>query len=640
MHGARDAARLLIVVTLALMVPAALLSDPAVVAGTGIHRIDRVAIPPFATPPAGEEIEIAVTTLSCPNEVSGTGAATEFLAGVLPADLEQQGCHRATEGDVRFALLAMGPEGTEPEEVARAWTDANGDAKLTGSLVPGVTSYQIDELDLTYTGSSSRSAPLSPPFAPSYTVVNRDEWTPAGLSIRALTCPIGTADPTTSCRDNRVDRAVWDEFDVRPSDGGGWGEDDPSLISVDTEAGLVSLAARPTILSQYAGAYVSCVDDATGTVIVAGPVDATGVVTLQLRPQSGTSCEWYYLTPADGATSVSTSPSLRPVPIDAPGFWVLSEDGAVATNLTGSLPTAGFPAWSPDGRRVAFLDGGSRLITVDVPGGVVEQVSDRQFDAVPPSWSPDGRYLLVATADGGIYAVAVDGSGETKIGDQRTLLPLLAMYVPWVRQSAWSPNGDLIAYPALAPDGQGMELNLVRADGTHPVPLTDLPDDAFVMFPAWSPDGEEIAFELSRQESGFCGVMVVRHDGTRLRQVGGCGGAAWSPDGTRLLIDVYLGDGASQIDLASADGSWIVGLTGQGNYASPSWSADGTRIAFVGGDLVANGVGVTVMNADGSDPVRFQAPVGSEVWFGFVSWAPDGARLLVQAQSDSGDSGD
>jgi Tol biopolymer transport system component len=155
----------------------------------------------------------------------------------------------------------------------------------------------------------------------------------------------------------------------------------------------------------------------------------------------------------------------------------------------------------------------------------------------------------------------------------------------------------------------------VNPDGTDAVDLTPaIVGEA--AWPAWSPDGSQVAFGMY-SDPGHEGIWVMNADGSSMRQLTDDGGLspAWSPDGTRIVYSVYTGlvtmfaDGhhrqviMRKIGVAGAefspDGStiaysdgnsiWEVQRTGRnphrvtsGGYGdtSPSWSPDGTRIAF------------------------------------------------------------
>jgi Tol biopolymer transport system component len=126
---------------------------------------------------------------------------------------------------------------------------------------------------------------------------------------------------------------------------------------------------------------------------------------------------------------------------------------------------------------------------------------------------------------------------------------------------------------------------------------------------------------------------TVRPDGSDRTRVhvdvpGFVGLPSWSPDGTRIAFDVISFDdphpegGNFDIYVANADGTDPVRLTSEKADYSPVWSPDGTKIAYVHGrDDQAQ---IWVMNADGSDPQQLTDRNGPNT---FPSWSPDGTKI-------------
>lgn len=90
------------------------------------------------------------------------------------------------------------------------------------------------------------------------------------------------------------------------------------------------------------------------------------------------------------------------------------------------------PAWSPDGKRIAFsrTEGGHlHLFLVDADGTHRQQITDGMQDDIEPSWSPDGRYIAFCSAldtnRSNLFAVRADGSGLVQLteGDRRACHP-------------------------------------------------------------------------------------------------------------------------------------------------------------------------------------------------------------------------
>ena len=98
---------------------------------------------------------------------------------------------------------------------------------------------------------------------------------------------------------------------------------------------------------------------------------------------------------------------------------------------------------------------------------------------------------------------------------------------------------------------------------------------------------------------------------------------SWSPDGSRLAF-ARAGDSATcGIYTIEADGSNLMRLTAACGDITPAWSPDGARIAFAKWTLGSLSTGVYVMNADGSGVTRLTEGLHDE----YPAWSPDGGRI-------------
>lgn len=159
-------------------------------------------------------------------------------------------------------------------------------------------------------------------------------------------------------------------------------------------------------------------------------------------------------------------------------------DGTGAEALTGSESDDFDPAYSPDGRTLAFVsdrDGGvPRLHVMPAGGGEARLLADLGGPVRRPMWAPDGRRLAVQVTEAGeevIYLVAADGGGWGRLG---------AGSLP-----AWAPAGDRVAFM------ENDSLFWRPVDGG--LRRFIVPDGAA---PRFSPDGDWLAFVRSEGASG------------------------------------------------------------------------------------------------------------------------------------------
>jgi Tol biopolymer transport system component len=172
-------------------------------------------------------------------------------------------------------------------------------------------------------------------------------------------------------------------------------------------------------------------------------------------------------------------------------------------------------------------------------------------------------------------------------------------------------------------DGE-WKLFSMRPDGSGEKQITDGSRDFYAEI---SPDGERIVADT--ELPGTDGLLVANIDGSERKTfpVGSAFDPTWSPDGTRIAFALDSGGPGCCLTLwvMNVDGTGLARLGDVGG-SSPTWSPDGARIAFLlsGHDLEA-ATRVAIMDADGSDAT----PISDEGWWGEPSWSPDGSSVLT-----------
>ncbi len=303
-------------------------------------------------------------------------------------------------------------------------------------------------------------------------------------------------------------------------------------------------------------------------------------------------------------------------------------------------PNQGLPGlyltWSPDGRFLQFDGGGQeetqRLYLFDSVERALSGISPARSTISlaylgRPSWSPDSQHfvaaLRVTLIQGGdengydLFIYTVSTQKYTRL----TTNPYSDSY------PAWSPDGQWISFfrytedekrcgplfPSHYPPGcNQVELYVIHPDGSE---LTRLLEFAYLVqqdvgvfdhphnTPSWSPDSQWLAV-LTGDEQPDLTLVNIESGETRILASHPALDIypTWSPDGSRLAF-VSEREGNREIYLISPDGTGIVNLTNNpGNDFNPVWSPSGRYIAFLS---TRDGLfSLYVMNADGSNQTK------------------------------------
>jgi dipeptidyl aminopeptidase/acylaminoacyl peptidase len=273
-------------------------------------------------------------------------------------------------------------------------------------------------------------------------------------------------------------------------------------------------------------------------------------------------------------------------------LWMASWDGAANLRLTSTPGGETRPAWSPDGRYLAFLaaretgekgrdESPTQVWLLDRRGGEAQVLTDFRGDVAEFAWSPDGKSLAVIAWDEDVAWRKQAKDGETQppividrfyfkedytgyMGPERKRLYLVDLASRTARRltssphnekrPAWSADGGRIAFLGTEeadPDRNGTSTlyMLDIREGAKPRALAQLQgesgDASWIRAPAWSPDGRRIAFAGGGDPRliGYAThrAFLVDVEGGRVRPLGAAldrnmEKPRWSPDGQQVYV--------------------------------------------------------------------------------------------------------
>jgi hypothetical protein len=239
-------------------------------------------------------------------------------------------------------------------------------------------------------------------------------------------------------------------------------------------------------------------------------------------------------------------------------IFTVNADGSGETRI--GPDRAYEPAWSPDGRKMAYCTGCpvgvSDIWVMDAGGGnSINLTNTPMSQEQDPSWSVTGKIAFDYGYGSGIAVMNADGTN---------LRSFPGITQPGAYKPKWSPDGSKLAF------WSQYHIWLINADGTNQHRLTTNTTSEGI--PAWSPDGSKIVFARGNPTPGLSVINV---------------------------------DGTNEIALTT--------LPMDNSDYSPSWSGYHNKIAFLRtGPTGSTGspVYLYVMNTDGTNQTRLPVPTG------------------------------
>ena len=232
-------------------------------------------------------------------------------------------------------------------------------------------------------------------------------------------------------------------------------------------------------------------------------------------------------------------------------IWLMNADGSRLEQLTNIPNGACQPNWSPDGKKIAFISPclnksdsgypGGRIFIINADGTEIQALPvplnpEGDFD---PAWSPDGKriaYTSIISAKQQILVFSFDDKVSINVSNSR-----FNDYSP-----DWSPSGKILTFVR---QSLGAQIYLMGDHGENPAQFNLSEGSLFSQHPTFTPDGQYIIFSQFKANTAipyFLGMRVLDQGSTKEirippsgQNIGPVSDPSISPDGFWIVFESW-----------------------------------------------------------------------------------------------------